>query len=93
MTVLTQEGRKITYSRTDNHCGGDYVTKSLEPLNNGMVLVMSYWGNAGSGSDMAWLDEPPCDNRECGGGSVTFSNFQISNSQMENEEVSFFANE
>ena len=67
----------MTYTHTNSRCGGDYVSRSLDPLNNAMVLVMSYWGDSSSGVDMKWLDEPPCDNRGCGGGSVTFSDFRV----------------
>ena len=78
-TVLKQEGRSHTIIHSDSNCGAGYLSDITKPLNYGMVLIFSYWGDASSGNDMTWLDSPPCDGTiGCNQGSqVIFSNIAV----------------
>jgi len=61
----------------DSSCGASYLPSMTDSFNQGMVVVFSYWGDAGS--EMSWLDVPPCDaSQSCNDNTfVTFSNIQI----------------
>ena len=78
-TVIKQEGRSHTVVHSDSNCGGGYLGDLTKPLENGMVIILSYWGDSKSGNDMTWLDAPPCKaSVGCNQGShVTFSNIAV----------------
>jgi len=72
--VLDQNGR--TY-QLNSPCNSGYLNSLTAPMQKGMVVAISYWGD--TGSTMSWLDVPPCDiNTSCDkGGWFTVSNVNI----------------
>jgi len=76
-TFLSQNGKSVTITHDSSNCGSDYLPSMTQGFKNGLVLVMSYWGD--SASTMSWLDIPPCDsNTNCNGNTVaTFSDISI----------------
>jgi len=76
-TVLSQNGKTFHVVHDDSKCAGGYLAAMTTALRDGMVVAMSYWGDAGS--TMSWLDIPPCDvNQDCDTNTVvTFSNIQM----------------
>lgn len=77
LVEVTNTMSQGTNSFTMVHDKADYLKPLTGPINNGMVLVMSYWGNTGSG--MSWLDIPPCDiSTDCKTDTqVPFSNIMV----------------
>jgi hypothetical protein len=57
-TTLSQGSRTLTLPVSCN--AGNYKNASLGAA-AGMVPIVSVWGSQDSGSDMTWLDSPPCD--------------------------------
>ena len=57
-TTLSQGSRSFTLPVSCNP--GNYKNASLGAI-EGMVPIVSVWGSQDSGSDMTWLDTPPCD--------------------------------
>ena len=79
-TRVEQGQASFLLSHTPAGCGTHWSDTLTAPLAAGMVPVFSLWGDTKSGSDMTWLDVPPCSAATgCGGaGSVAlFSNFSI----------------
>lgn len=75
-TTLTQNGKTMAVSHYD--CGGGYLQSIGQALHDGMTIIISSWGDTGSGQDMSWLDSPPCDaNQGCNSGAATFRNIKI----------------
>eukprot|EP00008_Paramoeba_atlantica_P006102 CAMPEP_0201485942 /NCGR_PEP_ID=MMETSP0151_2-20130828/10014_1 /ASSEMBLY_ACC=CAM_ASM_000257 /TAXON_ID=200890 /ORGANISM="Paramoeba atlantica, Strain 621/1 / CCAP 1560/9" /LENGTH=345 /DNA_ID=CAMNT_0047870293 /DNA_START=67 /DNA_END=1104 /DNA_ORIENTATION=- len=54
-TTLSQGKIQVSHTNSDSV----YLKELTQPLQEGMVLVASYWG--GGGWEMQWLDVPPCD--------------------------------
>jgi len=77
-TVLSQGTNSFTLTHDDS-CGSNYLESLTAPLQAGMVVAMSYWGD--TASTMSWLDIPPCSNSEnCNTGTqFTISNFAVKN--------------
>jgi len=57
--LISQNQNKITLSHNTAKCGGGYLASLTEALKAGMTLIVSHWSGA-TGSDMGWLDMPPC---------------------------------
>ena len=67
-TVLTQGEATFTLLNNGSGCKGGsepaYLAGMTATLKHGMVAVFSFWGD--QGSQMQWLDVPPCDvNTSC----------------------------
>jgi len=77
-TVLSQNGKTYTFTHDDARCGGGYLEALTDAFKQGMVVVISYWGELGS--SMSWLDVPPCNvNQNCNTATtVTFSDITVS---------------
>jgi len=58
-TVLSQDNRKAEITHDTGRCGAGYLESMTEAFKAGMVLVVSHW-SGNTGSDMGWLDIPPC---------------------------------
>ena len=79
-TLVRQGGASFLLSHTPAGCGTHWSDTLTAPLAAGMVPVFSLWGDSSSGSDMTWLDVPPCSaSTGCGGDATValFSNFAI----------------
>jgi len=76
-TVLSQGSQQYTVTHDDGSCGGGYLESLTSAFKKGMVLTISYWGDAGS--TMSWLDVPPCDaNTACNANTqVSFANLAV----------------
>jgi len=59
VTVLSQGNRQVNIVHDSGKCGGGYLETLTEAFQAGMVLIVSHW-SGNSGSDMGWLDIPPC---------------------------------
>jgi len=57
VSTISQDGRSIQVTHDDS-CGSGYMEDLTEAVKS-MVIIVSYWGDKGSG--MSWLDVPPCD--------------------------------
>jgi len=80
ITTTVSQGLEAQFvlSHTDANCGAGYLEAMTAPLAAGMVPAISVWGD--SGSEMDWLDVPPCDiATSCndGSASASFSDFAI----------------
>jgi hypothetical protein len=67
-TVLTQGDSRFALINNGSGCKNGkeptYLAGMTETLRHGMVAVFSFWGD--QGSEMQWLDVPPCDvNTNC----------------------------
>lgn len=73
-SVMSQGDKEYTMV----HDKDSYVKKLTKPVMDGMAIVMSYWGV--TGSQMSWLDVPPCDiSTNCKTDTtVAFSNIVVS---------------
>ncbi len=64
VTTVTQGSASFVMDHSSASCskGGSasYFSNMTSPLAAGLVPVMSVWGDSSSGSDMSWLDVPPC---------------------------------
>lgn len=72
--TLSQEGRNFNY----NACSDSgYLTNMSKPLDAGMVMVLSQWGN--TYERMKWLDSMTGCTGDCDidGAVITFSNISI----------------
>ena len=81
-TLVRQGGASFTLAHTPAGCGAAHWSTSAmtAALAGGMVPTFSLWGSTASGSDMTWLDAPPCPaSQGCSGaGTVAvFSNFAV----------------
>ena len=70
-TTLWQGGRSFVLSHVDATCGAGYLERVSAGLMQGMVPTLSVWGDKASGSDMTWLDSPPCDASQGCNGAVS----------------------
>jgi hypothetical protein len=80
-TLVKQGAASFRLVHTPSNCGTHWRDTLNAPLAAGMVPVFSLWGDTRSGSDMTWLDTPPCSAATgCAGDSTAaiFSNFAIS---------------
>jgi len=59
VSVLSQGDRQVNIVHDSGRCGGGYLETMTEAFQAGMVLIVSHW-SGNSGSDMGWLDIPPC---------------------------------
>eukprot|EP01120_Amphizonella_sp_Union-15-10_P013622 TRINITY_DN635_c0_g1_i1.p1 TRINITY_DN635_c0_g1~~TRINITY_DN635_c0_g1_i1.p1 ORF type:complete len:315 (-),score=61.11 TRINITY_DN635_c0_g1_i1:34-978(-) len=77
VSTLTQNGRSVQMVHDESRCGNGYLSSMTEAFRQGMVIVMSYWGESGTG--MSWLDVPPCNaNENCNTNTqVSFGNVQV----------------
>jgi hypothetical protein len=75
-TILSQDGKTFTLTHDDS-CGSGYLESLTAPLQAGMVVALSYWGD--TASTMSWLDIPPCSSSEnCNTNTqFTVSNFRV----------------
>ena len=80
-TLVRQGAASFSLDHTPAGCGSKWNTATMTAaLAAGMVPTFSLWGGTTSGSDMAWLDSPPCAaSQGCGGdGTIAlFSNFAV----------------
>jgi hypothetical protein len=76
ITTFSQSGKLFQFTHSSSDCGSGYLSALTGPL-GGMTIVLSYWGDAGS--DMSWLDVPPCSaSVNCNTNSyVSFSDIKI----------------
>ena len=80
-TLVQQGAASFHLIHTPDNCGSHWRDTLNAPLAAGMVPVFSLWGDTSSGSDMTWLDVPPCSAATgCGGDSTQalFYNFAVS---------------
>jgi len=79
-TLVSQGGASFHLLHTPGGCGAHWTDALTPGLAGGMVPTLSLWGDTASGSDMTWLDSPPCAAAQgCSGrGAVAhFSNFAV----------------
>ena len=79
-TLVKQGAASFALPHTPGSCGEHWTDALSAGIAGGMVPTFSLWGNSDSGSDMTWLDSPPCGaSQGCGGSSAvaTFSNFAV----------------
>lgn len=76
-TIVSQNGKEVRVTHDDANCGGGYLAAMTDAFRQGMVIAFSLWGD--SGSEMSWLDVPPCStNQSCDKkATVTFSNIAV----------------
>ena len=77
-TIISQGVSSFMLRHTDANCGAGYLEGMTSPLAAGMVPAVSVWGDGGS--EMSWLDVPPCSaNTACDAASAVgyFSGFSI----------------
>lgn len=70
-TLVQQGAASFHLVHTAGSCGSAWTDALSAGIVGGMVPTFSLWGGTASGSDMTWLDVPPCDPaRGCGGDGV-----------------------
>ena len=74
-TLVTQGVASFRLLHTPDSCGSHWSDTLTPALMGGMVPTFSLWGGTTSGSDMTWLDVPPCSASTGCGGDGTFALF------------------
>ena len=83
VTKVSQNIHCVIVTHDNASCGKGYLESMTGAFANGLVLTTSHW-SGDAGSDMSWLDVPPCNPDEgCNrGGTAYFSDLALYKTSM-----------
>eukprot|EP00051_Salpingoeca_urceolata_P001217 m.39400 g.39400 ORF g.39400 m.39400 type:complete len:364 (-) comp11268_c0_seq1:127-1218(-) len=83
--IVTTVSQGSASFQIDHASCGSYLGKLTDAFKAGMTVAISSWG--GQGSQVSWLDVPPCPtSTNCAGtGTLTFSNITVADNIVEGQ--------